>query len=63
MNAANKTIRRMLKDAKLKQWEVADEAGISAVTFTVWMRKPLEPEQKERVLEAIKRLKAKRKAL
>ncbi|MGF3075967.1 hypothetical protein [Facklamia sp. P12934] len=58
MDKANKTIRKKIKDAGLKHWQVAQQIGITAGTLVLWLRTPLKPERKARVLEAIEALKA-----
>ena len=57
MSKANKTIRKKIDDAGLAYWQVADEIGITAGTFTVWLRTPLTKERKERAEKAIDSLK------
>lgn len=59
MKQANEEIRKRIDDAGLKQWQVAEEVGINHVTMSVWLRTPLNDEQKQRVDEAIKELKRK----
>lgn len=54
---ANQTIRNEIKEAGLTYWQVAEQIGITAGTFTVWLRKPLTDTRKERTTNAIKALK------
>lgn len=54
---ANKTIRKQIESAGLTHWQVAEQIGITASTFTVWLRTPLKGERKERTEKAIKDLK------
>jgi len=54
---ANKGIRRQIEGAGLAYWQVAEQIGITAGTFTVWMRTPLKGERKERTEKAINELK------
>lgn len=54
---ANQTIRNEIKEAGLTYWQVAEQIGITAGTFTVWLRTPLTDTRKERTTNAIKALK------
>lgn len=54
---ANQTIRNEIKEAGLTYWQVAEKIGITAGTFTVWLRTPLTDTRKERTTNAIKALK------
>lgn len=58
MSKANKVIRTKIIDAGLKYWQVADHLGITAGTFTVWLRTPLTADKKAEIEEAVKQLKA-----
>lgn len=60
MEKANKTIRKKIEDAGFAYWQVADEIGITAGTFSVWLRTPLNEERKARTEQAIKKLKEKK---
>ncbi|WP_172189211.1 hypothetical protein [Lentilactobacillus kribbianus] len=53
---SNNTIRTKIKQARLRNWEVAEKVGISDSRFSVWLRTPLNDERKERVLKAIDEL-------
>ena len=57
MKKANKNIRKEIEDAGLTYWQVAEQIGITAGTFTVWLRAPLEDTRKERTIRAIDALK------
>jgi len=57
MSKANKTIRKQIEQAGLAYWQVAEEIGVTAGTFTVWLRTPLTKERKERTEKAIDSLK------
>lgn len=50
----NTDIKSALKKSKVKQWQVADELGVSESTFTRWLRYELTADKKESVLAAIK---------
>ena len=49
----NLEIRKMINDRKLYYYEIADALGVSAYTFSVWMRRELSDEKRERVMDAI----------
>ncbi len=49
----NKELRDKARRANLPLWEVADACGVTAGTLTVWLRKELTGEKRERVLTAI----------
>ena len=55
---ANQEIRNLIATNRLRNWEVADKVGISDSRFSVWLRVEMTDERKERVLKAIKQLKA-----
>ena len=50
---ANEAIRNKVAEHGIKLWEVADRIGVSAGTLTLWMRKELDGEHKEKVEAAI----------
>lgn len=50
----NKKIRELIQLAGLKYWQVAEAAGISPYTLSVWLRKELAGERLERIEAAIK---------
>ena len=52
----NWEIRSAYMQAGAKQWQVAEELGISETCFSRKLRKELPPEEKEKILEAIRRL-------
>lgn len=54
---ANKDIRDQIAQQGLKHWQVAEQIGITASTFTVWLRTPLTDERRQRTEKAIKQLK------
>lgn len=49
----NQEIRDKARNANLPLWRIADACGVTAGTFTVWLRKELSGEKRERVLSAI----------
>lgn len=53
---ANAEIKAMIRQRRLYQYEVANELGVSEYTLCVWLRNELNPERKQKVLEAMERL-------
>lgn len=49
-------IKDAAKKAKLYQWEIALEIGVSEPTLVRWLRTPLPAEKEERILAAIEKL-------
>lgn len=52
----NKEIRNAIENNRLRYFEVADKIGISNSNFSVWLRKELDGERKERTISAIEEL-------
>lgn len=52
----NLEVRSAIKQARLFGYEVAEALGISETHFSRKLRKEMNPEEKERVLAAIKKL-------
>ena len=53
----NKEIKKMIKTARLYQWQVAKARGITAGTLTIWLRDdPLPEDRRQRIIAAIKEL-------
>lgn len=50
-------LKTMMKDAKVKQWQVAKQMGVSEFTFCRWLREELPPERHAQVMAAIDELK------
>lgn len=50
----NVEIKLALKQANLKQWQLAELLGITEWTLSRWMRKELQGEKKQRIIEVIK---------
>ena len=53
----NIEIRQEISNRRLKYYEVADALGIHAESLSRMLRKELDGEQKQRVLDAIKSIK------
>jgi predicted XRE-type DNA-binding protein len=53
----NIEIRNLIKQKRLKHYEVAEQLGISEYTFCKWMRTEMTAERKEKVLQAIESIK------
>ena len=54
----NMEVRQAIKAARLMQYEVAAQIGISEYTFCKWLRRELTDEQREQVNSAIAALQA-----
>lgn len=57
---ANEAIRDAIREAGLKQWEVADAYGLCEGNFCRLLRHELNEDQRQRVLFAIAQAKAKK---
>lgn len=53
---ANQEIRNLITSNRLRNWEVANAAGIADTTLSVWLRTELSGERKARVMKAIEEL-------
>lgn len=53
----NQAIKKRFKETGVKQWQVADELGISEGNFSRKMRYEVSEEEKKTILEAIDRVK------
>lgn len=53
MAVKNIDVRTAMKISKVKQWEVADQLGISEFTFSRWLRKEMPDDLKAEVFRAI----------
>ncbi|MDG0059157.1 hypothetical protein [Priestia sp. P5] len=53
----NKDVRNAIKEAKLKQWQVADIYGLSEGNFSRMLRKELPKKKKEEIFTAIEKAK------
>ena len=51
---ANQDVRQMISDAGVKHWMVASALNISKDTFCIWLRKPLSPDRRREVVNAIR---------
>ena len=56
MTRANQDIRKKIRDAGLRNWQIADEMGIHDCTFCRWLRHEMNDEQKEHIRSAIEKL-------
>ena len=52
----NQDVRAAIEGAGLRYWWVAEELGIAPGTLTSWLRKELLPEEREKILAAVRRL-------
>ena len=49
----NEEIKSALKEAGLKQWELAEKIGVGETTLSRWMRTELPAEKKQKMLQVI----------
>ena len=56
MERMNEDIRKTIKAAGLKQWQVAKELGISEATIIRWLRDELNEERRNAIFSAIESL-------
>lgn len=56
----NKEIRDRMRIADIRCWQVAQEVGIAAPTFSTWLRAELSEERRQRVTNAIEAIIARR---
>ena len=54
----NEEIRTAMIKSNVKQWEVAEQLGISEFTYCRWLRSELPKSKKVQILQAIKDVKA-----
>ena len=54
----NSDVKKTIKASRIKQYEIAAQMGISEYTLCKWFHKKLDAEQQERILAAIKEIKA-----
>ena len=52
----NQEIRQKIKEAGLKQWQVAKKCGMNEYTFIRWLRDELTEQRRNAILEAIESL-------
>lgn len=52
----NQEIKKIMKEHKVKQWQIAERLGVSEFTFCRWMRHELPEDKKRLVLEAVNAL-------
>ena len=56
----NEQIRTALRCSDVKQWEVAEQLGVSEVTVCRWLRTELPDDKKVQILQAISDVSAKK---
>ena len=56
----NEEIRTAMFKSNVKQWEVAEQLGVSEVTVCRWLRSELPKDKKVQILQAIEDVKSKR---
>lgn len=52
-------IRDLIYRSRFKQWQIAEQMGISEITLSRWLRKPLTEEQEARIKKAVEELREK----
>lgn len=62
MKKRNIDIRTLARVENVKFWRIAEQLGISEVTFSRWLRMELPPEKKELIKTAIREIKEGEKA-
>ena len=58
---ANEDLRKLMKDERIHQWEVAEKIGVSEVTLCRKMRRDLSLEDRLKFQSAILKIQAERK--
>lgn len=56
----NEQIRTVMHRSGVKQWEVAEQLGISEFTYSRWLRSELPDDKKVQILQAISDVSAKK---
>lgn len=56
----NEQIRIVMHRSGVKQWEVAEQLGISEFTYSRWLRSELPDDKKVQILQAISDVSAKK---
>lgn len=49
-------VQKGLRESRRKQWELAQEIGISEFTIIRWLRDPISEEHAKRITEGLQRL-------
>ena len=52
----NQELRACAKSNHVKQWQIAERIGVSEGGFSRWMRHELDPDQKQKCLDAIRQI-------
>lgn len=52
----NEQIRNLIKQYRIFHWEIAAQIGVAATTLCRWLRTPLNDEQYNCIMSAIKQL-------
>lgn len=53
----NEEVKKLIKQSRFFNYEIAEQIGISEVSFSRWFRKELSEEQKQKIINAIEELK------
>lgn len=49
----NESIKAAIRDAGVKQWQVAEKCGVSEFTFVRWLRRNLSKDREQAIYRAI----------
>lgn len=49
----NEIVKKLIRDRGLKQWKVAEQAGVSEQTLVRWLRTRMSSERELRVVNAV----------
>lgn len=58
MLSTNRDIRKAVREANVRLWQVADRYGVTDVTFSKKLRKELLDKEKEKIFQIINELKS-----
>lgn len=53
---SNYEIRNRMKERGIKQWEIAEDLGISEFTLSRWLRKEIQELRRQRIFKTIERI-------
>ena len=49
----NEILKKLIRDRGLKQWKVAEQAGVSEQTLVRWLRTRMSSEREKKVVSAV----------
>ena len=56
VNMTNQEIKTLIKQKRLRQWEIAKELGVSEFTFSRWLRTELPDAKKKKIVDVIEHM-------